>query len=53
VLEGQAVLDHDGDHALGPTDAFVIPPDAPWAFTALGDNLELLIATLPGVTPPV
>jgi len=53
VLEGQGVLDRDGDHALGPTDAFVIPPDAPWAFTAMGDDVELLIATLPGVRPQV
>jgi len=53
VLEGQGRLDHDGDHALGPADAFVIPPDAPWAFEALGDDLELLIATLPGVRQPV
>jgi quercetin dioxygenase-like cupin family protein len=37
VLEGQGVLDYDGDHA----------------FTAVGDEFELLIATLPGVTPPV
>jgi len=53
VLEGQGVLARDGDHALGPTDAFVIPPDAPWAFTAANDDVELLIATLPGVTPPI
>jgi quercetin dioxygenase-like cupin family protein len=52
VLEGQGVLDHDGDHTLGPTDAFVIPPDGAWAFTATRDDLHLLIATLPGVTPP-
>jgi quercetin dioxygenase-like cupin family protein len=53
VLEGQGVLDHDGDYALGPADAFVIPPDAPWALTAISDDLQLLIATLPGVRPPI
>jgi quercetin dioxygenase-like cupin family protein len=52
LLEGEGVLEHDGDHALGPTDAFVIPPDAPWAFIATGGALELLIATLPGVRSP-
>jgi hypothetical protein len=52
-LEGDGVLDHDGEHVLAPADAFVIPPDAAWAFMAAGDDLNLLIATLPGVTPPV
>jgi len=53
VLEGDGVLDHDGEHVLAPADAFVIPPDAAWAFMAAGDDLNLLIVTLPGVTPPV
>jgi hypothetical protein len=46
LLEGRGVLDHDGEHALGPTDAFVIPPDAPWCLTATDDDLELLVVAV-------
>jgi len=53
VLEGDGVLEHQGDHRLGPADAFVIPPDAAWAFTATDDDLNLLIITAPGVSPPI
>jgi quercetin dioxygenase-like cupin family protein len=47
LLKGQGVLDHDGEHALGPADAFVIPSDGDWALTATDDHLELLIVTVP------
>jgi quercetin dioxygenase-like cupin family protein len=43
VLEGAAVLRRAGqDHALGPADAFVIPPGEPWGLTGASDDLALL-----------
>jgi quercetin dioxygenase-like cupin family protein len=51
LLEGEGLLEHHGDHQLGPADAFVIPPDAAWGFTAMREDLNLLIVTVPGVSP--
>jgi len=48
VLDGEGVLEHQGDHRLGPADAFVIPPESAWAVTATGDDLELLIVSVGG-----
>jgi quercetin dioxygenase-like cupin family protein len=53
VLEGGGILQHQGEHPLGPADSFVIPPDGAWALTEARDDLDLLIVTLPGVNPPV
>jgi quercetin dioxygenase-like cupin family protein len=53
VLDGEGALEHRGEHRVGPTDAFVIPPDGAWAFRAVADDLNLLIVTVPGVRPPV
>jgi quercetin dioxygenase-like cupin family protein len=47
VLEGSATLRHAGDHALGPADAFVIPPGAGWGLTGASDALALLEVALP------
>jgi quercetin dioxygenase-like cupin family protein len=45
VLQGTARLDHDGDHPLGPADAFTIPPDAPWRLTGMSEDFRLLHVT--------
>jgi quercetin dioxygenase-like cupin family protein len=45
VLEGTGRLDHDGDHALGPADAFVIPPDRRWSLAGLSEDFRLLLVT--------
>jgi quercetin dioxygenase-like cupin family protein len=47
VLEGRAVLEHAGAHALGPCDAFVIPPGQPWGLAEASDDLQLLEVILP------
>lgn len=48
VLEGTARLDVDGDHILGPADAFTIPPGRPWRLTTLSADFRLLhVATRP------
>jgi quercetin dioxygenase-like cupin family protein len=45
VLEGSARLDHREGHALGPADAFVIPPQEPWRISEASDDLRLLHVT--------
>ncbi|HEX7945524.1 MAG TPA: hypothetical protein VF495_12705 [Phenylobacterium sp.] len=47
VLEGSATLNHAGDHALGPADAFVIAPGAAWGLSGASDDLRLLEVVLP------
>jgi quercetin dioxygenase-like cupin family protein len=42
VLEGTARLDYEGRHALGPADAFVIPPDGSWGLAELSADFRLL-----------
>ena len=46
VLEGSARLDLGADsHALGPADAFAIPPDRPWRLTGMSGDFRLLHLT--------
>jgi quercetin dioxygenase-like cupin family protein len=45
VLEGSARLDHREDHALGPADAFVIPPQEPWRISRASEDFRLLHVT--------
>ena len=42
VLEGSAVLNHDGPHALEPADAFVIPAGGSWSLSDCAPDLSLL-----------
>ncbi len=49
VLEGRAGLDCRGRHALGPCDAFVIPPDEPWTLSDCSPDFALLEVRLPPV----
>ena len=45
VLEGSVVLDYRGAAALGPSDAFVIPPGESWGLSRASDGLRLLHVT--------
>jgi quercetin dioxygenase-like cupin family protein len=45
LLDGSAELAFRGTHALGPADAFVIPPGEPWRLTATSTDLRLLHLT--------
>jgi quercetin dioxygenase-like cupin family protein len=45
VLEGSAQLDHGEGHALGPADAFVIPPREPWRIAGASGDFRLLHVT--------
>jgi mannose-6-phosphate isomerase-like protein (cupin superfamily) len=45
VLEGSAVLEHDGRHSLGPGDAFALPPAAPLDLSAASVDFRLLHVT--------
>jgi quercetin dioxygenase-like cupin family protein len=45
LLEGSARLDYGEGHALGPADAFVIPPREPWRLTRASDDFRLLQVT--------
>jgi len=45
VLEGSVRLDHKAVHALGPADAFVIPPGEAWRMTEPSDDFRLLHVT--------
>ena len=46
VLEGSARLEFEGEHPLGPADAFVIPPGRDWSLGgAAGDFLLLQVMT--------
>jgi quercetin dioxygenase-like cupin family protein len=51
VLDGAAVLDHAGAHALGPGDAFAIPPGRGWGLAQASDDLQLLEVVLRGGAP--
>ena len=42
VLDGNARL---GEEALGPADAFVLPPDQPWSLTCMSSDFRLLHVT--------
>lgn len=42
ILEGSAVLSRDGDHALGPADAFAIPAGEAWGLGNCAPDLSLL-----------
>ena len=48
LLAGSAVLDHAGSRALGPADAFVIPPGGAWALRDCAEDLLLLEVTAAG-----
>jgi quercetin dioxygenase-like cupin family protein len=43
LLDGSARLQYRGEHALGPSDAFAIPPGEPW--TIAGDFRLLQVTT--------
>jgi len=45
ILEGSARLDYEGTHALGPADAFVIPPGALWRLSDMSADFRLLHVT--------
>jgi quercetin dioxygenase-like cupin family protein len=45
VLDGSATLEFRGTHNLGAADAFVIPPDQPWALSDVSSDLRLLQVT--------
>lgn len=45
VLDGTARLDFRGDHAIGPADAFVIPPSEPWTIGGASADFRLLQVT--------
>lgn len=49
VLEGSARLDCRGSHALGPADAFVIPPSEPWNLSDASGDFRLLHVTTAGL----
>ena len=50
VIDGTARLGHQGGHALGPADAFVIPPGEGWRLTELSPDLRLLHVTTGSMT---
>lgn len=45
VLEGSGTLHFNGDHELGPADAFVILPNEAWAMTSGSGDFRLLQVT--------
>lgn len=45
VLEGTVRLDHGEGHALGPADAFVIPPGEAWRLAGMSGDFRLLHVT--------
>lgn len=45
VLDGTARLEYRGGHALGPADAFVIPPGKPWTIAGASEDFRLLEVT--------
>ncbi|HEV2817285.1 MAG TPA: hypothetical protein VGW40_08725 [Allosphingosinicella sp.] len=51
LLEGSARLEHGEVHPLGPADAFVIPPGAPWRLAGMSGDLRLLHVTTARLTP--
>jgi quercetin dioxygenase-like cupin family protein len=49
VLEGYGRLDHTGDHPLGPTDAFAVPPGEAWRLNGMSPDFRLLHVTTAGL----
>jgi quercetin dioxygenase-like cupin family protein len=49
VLEGTGRLEFAGAHALGPADAFVIPPKEAWTLSGAAADLRLLHVTTQGL----
>jgi quercetin dioxygenase-like cupin family protein len=47
LLEGSTTLNHGGAHALGPADAFVIPPGEAWGLSDASADLQVLEVILP------
>lgn len=47
VLEGTAVLERQGEHALSPADAFVIPAGEAWGLKDASQDLRLLQVVVP------
>ena len=45
MLEGSAVIDCRGIHAVGPSDAFVVPPGEIWALDLLRPDARILVVT--------
>lgn len=45
LLEGSALLDHDGAHPLGPAEAFAIPPGEIWRISEMSGDFRLLHVT--------
>jgi quercetin dioxygenase-like cupin family protein len=45
VLRGTARLDSHDDHALGPSDSFVIPPSESWTIGGASEDFRLLHVT--------
>ncbi len=45
VLAGSAQLARDGEHPIGPADAFVIPPGEHWSLATPSDDFRLLHVT--------
>jgi len=45
VLEGSARLEYGETHALGPADAFTIPPGEPWRLAEMSAGFRLLHVT--------
>ena len=45
VLDGSAVLEFRGAHAVGSGDAFAVPPDEPWRLREASADLRLLHVT--------
>lgn len=47
LLEGSAMLQHQGAHPLGPADAFVIPAGEVWRLSDCSEDLQLLEVLAP------
>ncbi len=45
MLEGSAVVEVQARHAVGPANAFVIPPGETWALDALSVDARVLVVT--------
>lgn len=51
VLDGTGRLDHGEGHALGPVDAFVIPPGEAWGLREMSEGFRLLHVTTGNLDP--
>ena len=45
VLGGSATVDYREGFTVGPSDAFVIPPDEPWRLSSMSADFGLLHIT--------